>query len=44
MKNAMRDITLFTSKVDVRVIIFILAVAMFVLAAGAPSATGGIGG
>ncbi len=31
------------AKIDVRVILFVLVVILFVLAAGAPSAGGGIG-
>ena len=44
MKNAMRTMSLITTKVDVRVIVFVIAIAMFALAAGAPSAVGGLGG
>lgn len=40
MKSIVRD--LFT-KIDVRVVLFVLIVVLFVLAAGAPSASGGIG-
>ena len=44
MKNAVREITILSGKIDVRVVLFVIAVALFVFAAGAPSATGGIGG
>lgn len=40
----MKSIQSIVAKVDVRVIVFILAVALFALAAGAPSMTIGIGG
>lgn len=36
--------TLLAGKIDVRVVLFILTLVLFLLAAGAPSATGGIGG
>lgn len=40
----MKNIAFWMSKIDVRVVLFVLVVVMFALAAGAPSASGGIGG
>ncbi len=41
MKNAF---ALFVAKIDVRIVLFVLVIALFALAAGAPSATITIGG
>jgi hypothetical protein len=44
MNSIVREITSISAKIDPRVVLFVIAVALFVFAAGAPSATGGIGG
>ncbi|HEX7976895.1 MAG TPA: hypothetical protein VF498_20980 [Anaerolineales bacterium] len=40
MKNAIHGLI---AQIDVRIVLFVLLVVMIVLAAGAPSASGGIG-
>jgi len=40
----MKSIASLMSKIDVRVVLFVVVVIMFAFAAGAPSACGGIGG
>ena len=47
MKNIIRDSKIFISKIDrrhVQLIVLIITLSLFVLGAGAPGATGGVGG
>ncbi|KAF0111823.1 MAG: hypothetical protein FD147_625 [Chloroflexi bacterium] len=46
MKSISRNLVLISSKFskNIRVILFVLTLVLFVLAAGAPSATGSVGG
>ncbi len=47
MKNISRQITLSASKVDsntIKLILLIVSISLFVLGAGAPGGSGGIGG
>jgi hypothetical protein len=46
MKTLSNNLVLFASKLtkNIRVVLFILTLVLFVLAAGAPAATGSVGG
>jgi hypothetical protein len=43
MKKLSAEVTLLASRRDARLIFFIITVTMFILAAGAPDAGGGVG-
>jgi hypothetical protein len=43
MKKLTSKLSLLSSRRDTRVVVFILTIAMYIISAGAPEATGGIG-
>ena len=43
MKKLTSKLSLLSSRRDTRVVVFILTIAMYIISAGAPEATGGVG-